>query len=465
MEKMNLGSEKTFNTILRLAIPAMVAQLVSVLYNIVDRIYVGNLPNNGSIALVGIGVCAPITTFISSFAFLVGLGGAPIFSMALGEKREDKAKKILSNALLMLIVLSALIMIVFYSLMKPMLYAFGASDASYPYARSYLMIYLLGTFFNILSLGLNQFITAQGDSMMAMLTTTIGCLLNIVLDPLLMYVFNMGFEGAAWATIICQLCSLLFVVIILLKKETIKLSFGHYDIHIMTKILKLGFSPFIITCTDSLVSICLNSTLQRFGGDKGDMYIETATIVLAFESLVTGPLLGISSGTQPVLGYNFGARNSKLIRKAEKQITLMAVVFCTTCFILSFFLAEPFAKLFLGLSSSSQSVNNQEVIQASIKYIRVYMYGIIPLAFQYVFVDGLTGMGQAKYSIWLSLNRKLVLLLPLIYIIPLITKEAESAFYAELIADIASGIVTSVVYIIIVPKILKKQENTPIEAN
>jgi putative MATE family efflux protein len=458
MRSIDLGNENTLKTIFRLAVPAMIAQLVSVLYNIVDRIYVGNMAENGSIALVGIGVVAPITTLISSFAFLVGLGGAPLFSMSLGEKREDNAKKILSNAFLMLVILSSLIIIIFFSVMKPMLYAFGASDASYPYAKAYLSIYLAGTFFSIISLGLNQFLTAQGQSIAAMLTISVACLFNVGLDPLLMYVFNLGIKGAALATIICQFISFALVLLLLLKKTSIRLSLGGYDIKIMKKILKLGFSPFIIIATDSVVIIVLNSVLQKYGKDEGDGFIEVATIVQAFESLVTGPLLGISSGTQPVLGYNYGAKNIPLIKKAEKQIAVFGLIFTSVCFGLSFVLSEPFARLFLGLNHTSS--NQEEVISASVKYIRAYMYGIIPLSLQYVFVDGITGMGQAKYSIWLSLNRKLILLLPATFLLPLITKQAESAFYAETIADITSGLVTTVVYLLIVPKILNRQLNS-----
>lgn len=462
MKKTDLGSEKTWPTILRLALPAMFAQVVSVLYNIVDRIYVSNMPENGQQALVGIGVVAPITSFITSFAFLVGLGGSPLFSIALGEKNEEKAKKVLSNALLMLIILSTLLMIIFYSVMKPMLYAFGASDISYPYARDYLMIYLLGTYFSIISFGLNQFLTAQGESFKAMMTTCLACLLNIGLDPLFMYVFHMGIKGAALATITCQFLSFLLAILFLLKGCRVKLSFGNYDLKIMKNILKLGFSPFIIMGTDSVIIILLNAMLQKFGNGSGDFYIEVATIVQAFESLITGPLLGISSGTQPILGFNYGAKRIDIIKKAEKQLTIFALCFCTACFCLSFVLAKPFATIFVGLGSKSQS--SDQIIEASVKFIRWYMMGIIPLAFQYVYVDGLTGMGQANYSIWLSINRKLFILVPLTILLPLLTKEASYAFMAEPIADACSGIFALVFYLIVTPKIFRKRlEEHPVE--
>ena len=441
-----LGNQNTLKSIFRLAIPSMVGQLISVLYNIVDRIYVGNLPNIGEIALIGVGVCSPIVTLITSFAFLVGLGGAPMFSIALGEKDNDKAKKILSNALLMLI---------FYLFSEPILFLFGASEVSIEYALSYLRIYLIGTFFSLLTLGLNQYLTAQGESTKAMMTTIIGCVLNIGLDPLFMYFFHLGVKGAALATVISQFISFIFVIFILLKKTPIKLSFGGYDIKIVLKIIKLGISPFIIMATDSIILILLNNSLKLYGKDKGDFYIEIATIVQAFETLATGPLLGISSGTQPILGYNYGAKNKKLIIKAEKQLLIFALIFTSSFFILSFFIAKPFSIMFIGIGKDHI---NYEIVNEASKIIFYYMLGIIPLSFQYVFVDGLTGLGQAKYSIWLSLIRKVVIFIPSIYLLPLVTNSVESAFFAEPICDIISAIVTSICYLIFLPKILKKIE-------
>lgn len=448
-----LGNKNTLKSILKLAIPSMIAQLISVLYSIVDRIFVGNLMDIGEIALIGVGVVAPITTFITSFAYLIGFGGAPLFSISLGKKDEMSAKKILSNALIMLIIVSTILLIIFYSAATPILTFFGASEASLPYAKTYFYIYLSGTYFSVLTLGLNQYLIAQGDSIKAMITTIIGCILNCILDPLFMYVFNMGVSGAALATVISQFVSFLFVLFILTKKSYIKLSFGSYDIKLMLRIIKLGFSPFIIMATDSIVLILLNNALKIYGGNQADFYIEVSTIVQAFFSLVTGPLLGISSGTQPILGYNYGAKNKDLIIKAEKQLTLFALIFTCFCFVLSFILAKPFALMFIGIGKTNV---NEEILNASVKFIRIYMIGIIPLSFQYVFVDGLTGLGQAKYSIWLSLFRKFIVFVPCLYLLPLINKNVEMCFYAECIGDIASAICSTIVFIIVLPKILKK---------
>ena len=437
MKSSYLGDSNTLKTIFKLAIPSMVAQLINVLYNIVDRIYVGNLPNIGEIALIGVGVCAPIVTFITSFASWIGLGGAPIFSMALGSKNYPKAKKILSNALLMSIIISIILIIIFYSFGTQLLYLFGASDNSISYAKDYLYIYLIGTFFAVLTSSLNQYLIAQGESIKAMATTIIGCILNIGLDPLFMYALNLGVKGAASATIISQFISFLFVLFILIKKSTIKLSLGNYYIKLMGQILKLGFSHFIIMATDSIILILLNTALKLYGGNQGDFYIEVNTIVQAFMTLITGPLLGISSGTQPILGYNYGANNKNLIIKAEKQLIIFALIFTSICFGLSFIL---------------------EIVNAAYKFIIIYMIGIIPLSFQYVFVDGLTGLGQAHFSIWLSLARKVFIYIPAIFIIPLITKNVDGCFYGEPLCDIASAIISTTCYLIYIPKVFKKME-------
>lgn len=450
-----LGNKNTLKSIFKLAIPSMIAQLISVLYNIVDRIYVGNIPVIGEKALIGVGVCSPITTLITSFAFLIGLGGAPIFSIALGEQDKEKAKKILSNALLMLLIVSSIIIIIFYSAMEPLLFLFGASNESIVYAKGYLTIYLIGTFFSIITLGLNQYLIAQGDSLKAMITTIIGCVINIGLDPLFMYALNMDVKGAALATVISQFVSFAFVILILLRKSSIKISFGNYDIKLMGKILRLGISPFIIMATDSIILILLNSCLKMYGGDKGDFYIEVATIVQAFMTLITGPLLGISSGTQPILGYNYGAKNKDLIIKAEKQILVFCLIFTSICFGLSFLVARPFSIMFVGIGKDTV---NQELIYDATKFIFYYMIGIIPLSFQYAFVDGLTGLGLAKYSIWLSLIRKVVLFIPALFLLPLITKDVTTAFFAEPICDVGSAVITSISYLIILPKVLKRIE-------
>lgn len=454
MKKIDLGSENTLNTVLRLMIPAMLSQFSTVLYNIVDRMYIGNIPETGYLSLIGAGVCAPITTLCTSFAYLIVLGGAPLFSISLGQKNEKDAKRIFSNAVLALLILSFLVMGVFYLVMKPMLFAFGASEQSYTYAKDYMTYFLIGMPFAFLAIGFTQFLMSQGHSGLSMASTISASLLNIILDPIFLFVIPLGIKGAAIATSISWFFSFLLSLTFILLKAKIKPGFAKYSLRIILRMIRFGVSPFIILASDAIIIIALNAVLQKTGGDKGDFFIECSTIVQAFFSLVTGPLLGISTGTQPVLGYLFGAKRMDLVKKAEKQITVSGLIFTSISFILSFFLAKPFASLFLSFSSSSQ--DTAEVIAHSVKYIHYYMYPIILLTFQYTLVDGLTGLGRADISLWLSLNRKFVLLLPLTFLIPILSKDASLAFLAEPIADAVSSIVSTIIFLIVFPKILKK---------
>lgn len=456
----DLGNPKTFKNVLYLMIPAMVSQLITVLYNIVDRIYIGNLPVNGEISLVGAGVCAPIASLVTSFAYFVVLGAAPLFSMSLGRKREDDARKIFYHSLWMLLALSLLVMGLSYAILDPMLSWFGASKASFPYAKDYMLYFLIGTVPAFFAIGFQQFLIAQGKSIESMVASLSSAILNIVLDPLFLYACDLGIKGAAIATTLSWVFSCLLGLFFILKAPIRPKAFP-FSFDVVKKITKLGLSPFIILATDSIILIGLNASLQM-ASQNGDFLIECATIVQAFFSLVTGPLLGISSGTQAVLAFLFGAKKTELVKKAELQITACGLVFTVLCLILSFFLAEPFARLFLSFSSSGGET--EKVIEKSAQFIHWYMYPIILLTFQYTLVDGLTGIGQAKYSIWLSLNRKLFLLLPLTFLLPLLSGNGELAFLAEPIADGASGFVSLIVCSILFPKILKKQKesNAPI---
>lgn len=456
-KSIDLGASKTFPNVIHLMIPAMISQLITVLYNIVDRIYIGNLPENGEISLIGAGVCSPIASLVTSFAYFAVLGATPLFSMSLGQNRKEDAEKVLFHSLAMLGALSLIIMGLGYLLLRPMLFAFGASEASYPYAREYMLYFLLGTVPAFFSIGFSQFLIAQGRSVQSMVTSLTSAILNIILDPLFMYALNMGIKGAAIATAISWAVACLMGLFFLLRSP-IRIKIGVFSFRVAWKIIKLGLSPFIILATDSVILIGLNAALQMFSATNGDFLIECATIVQAFFSLITGPLLGISSGTQAVLAYLYGARKTDLVKKAEMQITTCGLVFTAICFGLSFFLAEPFAKLFVSFSPSYS--NAEEIVSSSAKYIRWYMLPIILLTFQYTLVDGLTGIGQAKYSILFSVNRKFVLLLPLTFLLPWLSKNAELAFLAEPIADGTSGIVSLVLCSLLFPKVLKKQKES-----
>ena len=449
MKALDLGSPRVLPTVLKLVIPAMIAQFINVLYSIVDRMYVGNIAGIGDTALAAVGVCAPITTLISSFAFLIGTGGAPLFAMALGEGKEETSKKILTNALYSLAAIALIVTAIVFAFEKPLLMTFGASGSTYAYARQYLLIYAAGALFSITATGLNQYITAQGYSGMGMLTTVIGAAANIALDPLFIFVFRMNVAGAALATVLSQFLSFLFVAVFLLLKSTkIRLSLGRASLRLIGKIVKLGISPFIIMATDSVIIIVSNAVLQSRGGADGDLWITVSTVVQAFFQLITMPMMGISTGSQPVISYNYGAKNTALIKKAEKYITALCLGFTVFMTLVSLFAAGPFVSLF---------TSNAEIASRSVWGIRVFMVGVIPLAFQYAFVDGLTALGQPQYAIVLSLTRKLIVYLGCILVLPVFWG-AQAVFYAEPAADICAAILSTAVFLIVFPKILKKRE-------
>ena len=449
MKALDLGSPRVLPTVLKLVIPAMIEQFINVLYSIVDRMYVGNIAGIGDTALAAVGVCAPITTLISSFAFLIGTGGAPLFAMALGEGKEETSKKILTNALYSLAAIALIVTAIVFAFEKPLLMTFGASGSTYAYARQYLLIYAAGALFSITATGLNQYITAQGYSGMGMLTTVIGAAANIALDPLFIFVFRMNVAGAALATVLSQFLSFLFVAVFLLLKSTkIRLSLGRASLRLIGKIVKLGISPFIIMATDSVIIIVSNAVLQSRGGADGDLWITVSTVVQAFFQLITMPMMGISTGSQPVISYNYGAKNTALIKKAEKYITALCLGFTVFMTLVSLFAAGPFVSLF---------TSNAEIASRSVWGIRIFMIGVIPLSFQYAFVDGLTALGQPQYAIVLSLTRKLVVYLGCILVLPVFWG-AQAVFYAEPAADICAAILSSAVFLIVFPKILKKRE-------
>ena len=328
----DLGKDDIKLLVRRLAIPSMLAQFVNVLYSIVDRMYIGNIPQVGEVALAGAGVCGPIVTLISSFAFLVGIGGAPLMAIRMGEDNREGAQKILANCFVMLLALSAALTGLAIAFREPMLMFFGASEQTFPYANSYLTYYVMGTVFAILTAGLNQFITCQGFANEAMLTTIIGAVMNIILDPIFIFALDMGVTGAAIATVLSQACSCLFVLWFLFSDRVhVRISFRGYSGKIMLRVLTFGFCPFIIIAGDSVLIIALNTVLQNYGGAQGDMLIACATIVQSYMQIVTLPLGGITSGTQPILSFNYGAKNTDRIRKGEKEIAKMALLFCLSC--------------------------------------------------------------------------------------------------------------------------------------
>ena len=444
--RINLGSDSINKTIFKLAIPAMLGQLVNVLYGIVDRMYIGNIKEIGDIALAGVGVSVPITTLLTSFSYLIGVGGAPLLAMSLGAKKEQEAKKILANGFLAMLVLSIIVPLITLLALDPLLLAFGATNENLVYAHEYMFIYLLGAPFAIMALGLNQFIICQGNSMSGMKTMLIGAIINIILDPVFIFVFKLNVAGAAIATVIAQVASFLYTLFILLKKTQVKINFGNYDLKLIGRITVMGLSPFIILATDSVVNICLNSALKNYAGTDANMYLTISTITTSFFQLITMPLMGISSGTQAFISYNYGANNYDRVMRGERNILIFAIIFCAVCFGLSFLITKPFIKIF---------TSDADITIHTTRSIRIFMYGIIPLAFQYCFVDCLTALAKPKAAAFCSLFRK-ILIISTTFIIPLMLG-VMGCFYAEMISDIISSTVTAIFFIISFPRILHRK--------
>lgn len=445
MKALNLAQDKEYKIVLRLALPAMLAQLINVLYSIVDRLYISSI-DQGAYALAGIGIVAPICTLITSFSYWIGVGGAPFMSRSLGEKNQNRAEAILANSFLALVVVSLLIPLFVLLLYPILLPSFGASENTYDFARDYLLIYLLGAPFAILSLGLNQFIISLGYSTKGMMTMLIGAVINIILDPIFIFSCHMGVMGAALATTLSQICSFLFTIFVLFSKNSqVRISFKGYSFKILRSILLLGLSPFVIAATDSIVCIVLNTSIKLYALEAVDEYIMVATITNSFFQLITMPLLGISGGTGAILSFNYGARNMRRVKNGERFILGLALIFTSLSFLLSFFIVNPFLSLF-----------TQDATIASLtrETIRIFMYGIIVLSFQYCFVDGLTALGKAKEAVILSLIRK-SLIIGLTLILPL-WLQVNGCFYAELVSDVVSSIITLLAFTILFRRMLQK---------
>ncbi|WP_029505154.1 MATE family efflux transporter [Lachnoclostridium phytofermentans] len=456
MKKTNdLGKDKISSLVYKLAIPTMIAQLVNVLYSIIDRMYIGNIPEIGDIALAGVGVCGPIVTLLSSFGTLVGLGGSILMAMKMGEQKKKEAEQILSNSFLMLLIVSGALTFIFLLSKDFLLYQFGASDITFPYANTYMTIYTIGTFFALLSIGLNYFITCQGYSMVSMTTVLIGAISNIILDSVFVFVLHMGVAGAAIATVIAQLFSCLFALTFLFRKQVpIRITFGGYSMAIVKKIISIGLSPFIILATDSIIIIIMNAVLQYYGGkSEGDLLISAATIVQSYMLLITGPMIGITGGTQAIISYNYGAARADRIKQAERLILTLCIVFTSIMFLVSRSIPQYFVKIFTTDTSLSQT---------SVWGIKVFTLGIIPLSFQYALVDGLTALGRTKTALALSLFRKssfvvYTLLLPSLF-------TAKSVFYAEPLCDTISAIITTTVFLKVFSKHLDARcKNTKLQ--
>ncbi len=442
-----MATESIGKLMLSMAIPSVIAQIINILYSIVDRIYIGHIEGVGMEALTGVGVTFPIITLISAFSAFVGVGGAPLASIWLGKGDRKRAEIILGNGVTMLAAFTVLLMVVFYAFQRPLLYMFGASDATIDYAVDYISVYLVGTIFVELALGLNTFIISQGQSRIAMMAVLIGAVANIVLDPIFIFVFHMGVKGAARATVISQLLSALWTVGFLVSSRsslTIKKEALKPDWPVIGRIMALGVSPFIMRATESLISIVLNSGLQRYGGD---IYVGSLTIMQSVMQMYAAPIGGFTQGVQPVISYNFGAGNFDRVKRLYRRMIGICFAFSAGATALVIIFPEFFASMF---------TNDAELITLVGKMMPIFMCGMLVFGLQNGIQPTFLALGQAKISLFIAVFRKVILLVPLALILPL-RFGVMGIYYAEPISDILSATVASVLFFTHIKKIVSRE--------
>lgn len=449
-----LGSCSVGKLLFRLAVPAIAAQIINLLYNLVDRMYIGHIDNIGKLALTGVGVCLPLIMLISAFAALVSMGAAPRASIFLGKGEHENAEKTLGNSFSLLIILSLIITVIFFFFAKDLLLLFGASENTIEYAVDYMRIYSLGTIFVQLTLGLNAFISAQGFATVSMMTVLIGAICNIVLDPILILGFNMGVSGAALATIISQSVSMIWILFFLTgKKSTLKLRKKNLRLSkdIIIPSIILGLSPFIMQSTESLIAVCFNSSLLKYGGDIAVGAMTILTSVMQFSML---PLTGLTQGGQPIISYNYGAKNSARVKKAFNLLLISCVSYSFILWALAMITPRSFVLIFN---------NDPELVEFTSRALRIYMAVSCIFGVQIACQQSFIALGNAKTSLFLALLRKVILLIPLIYIIPMFMSDKTTAvFIAEPVADLLAVTTTSIIFFIQFRKSMK-EISTPID--
>ena len=442
-----MGTERIGRLMVSMAVPSIIAQIINILYNIVDRIYIGHIPGVGAAALTGVGITFPIITLISAFSAFVGMGGAPLAAIWMGKGDRKHAEKILGSGACLLVIFTIVLMAVFYLFQKPFLYMFGASDATIGYSLDYISIYLLGTLFVELALGLNPFIISQGRSRIAMISIVIGAVVNIALDPLFIFVFGWGVKGAAIATVLSQAVSAAWNVNFLMgKKSSLRLSFCNIrsDFRIMGQICSLGISPFIMRATESLISIVLNRGLQMYGGD---LYVGSLTIMQSVLQLFSAPLTGFTQGVQPIISYNYGAGKFDRVKKLYRS--MIAVSFTIS------FVANMTAMCFPALYASLFT-NDEELIGLVSRVMPIFLFGMLFFGLQNGIQPTFLALGQAKISLFIAMFRKVILLVPLALVLPRFFG-VMGIYYAEPVSDIISAATACILFALNIKKILSKE--------
>ena len=436
----NLGEGSIPSLLAKLAIPAVVAQVVNLLYNIVDRIYIGHIPEIGASALTGVGLFTPILMLINAFAMLAGSGGAPRAAIYMGKKDNNTAEKIVGNCFSFLMICAVFLTAVFYITAPKLLVLFGASSVTLSYAVSYARIYVLGSVFVLIVLGMNLFITTQGFAKISMLTTVIGAVINIILDPVFIFVLGMGVSGAALATVISQAVGAVWILRFLTGDKTIlklKMCNLRLKADIIGPCLALGISSFVMMSTESILSISFTSSLSKFGGDVA---VGAMTIITSTSQLILMPVQGICQGGQPIISFNYGANKNDRVKKAFFTQFKVCIIFTCVCWIIMMLFPQIFAGMF---------TSDAELVKYTAWALRIYMAGIFSIGFQISCQQSFMALGQAKVSLILACLRKLILLIPLIFILPLILPDKVFAvFLAEPVSDIIAAAVTTTVFMV-----------------
>ena len=442
-----LGYKPITGLMVRMAVPGIIAQVINILYSIIDRIYIGHIPGVGADALTGVGLTFPIITFVSAFAMIVGAGGAPLAAIALGKKDRGEAEKILGTGVFLLACFAAGIMVVFYLWKRPLLRMFGASDATIGYSDAYISIYLIGTISVLLYMGLNQYIIAQGKSVTAMFSVGIGAVLNLILDPVFIFVFGLGVQGAAIATVLSQTASALWVVRTLTNKNaslTMRPALIRPRKKEIQEITALGVSPFIMSSTESLISIVINRGLSMYGGD---LYVGSFTIIQSIMQMISAPVQGFTQGVQPIISYNYGAGQYERVRSTYRRMigtTFLFVLLATLSTIL-------FPTVFAGMFT-----NEAPLITLVGQVMPVFMLGMLVFGLQNGIQPTFVALGQAKISLFIAVLRKIILLIPLAIILPH-RFGVMGVYYAEPISDTLSAATATTLFLVNINRILRRQ--------
>ena len=430
--KNDFSQGSVIKNILGLALPMTLAQLINVLYNIVDRIYIGRIPKDATMALTGLGLCLPIISMVIAFANLFGMGGAPLCSIQRGKGNEEEAEAIMGNSFVMMVFCGLILTILGLTLKRPMLYLFGASETTISYADSYITIYLLGSVFVMVGLGMNSFINSQGFGKIGMLTVLLGAVTNIILDPIFIFTLNLGVQGAAWATIISQGLSALWIIRFLTGNKAIlklrKQSFPLKRQRILD-IIGLGLSGFTMSITNSLVQIMYNASLARFGGD---LYIGIMTVINSVREIISLPINGLTNSAQPVMGYNYGAGEYKRVKKAVIFMSVVSVIYTTIMWSLVHGFPEFFIRIF----------NHEgDLVESGIPAMQIYYFGFFMMSLQFAGQSVFVALGKSKNAVFFSIFRKVIIVIPLILILPnLFHLGVHGIFMAEPVSNFVGGL-------------------------